>query len=122
MTGLYAKAIAGAALLALTTWITGLASGGMTDQETVAVVSAFVVGGGGIFLIPMSPAWVNTYGKAVWTAIAAFLASLWAAVPDGVSQVEWLTMAVAVIVSTGVVAVVPNARRSEVITQSPAPV
>lgn len=120
MIGLYAKAIAGALALALTAWITGLQDELMTAQEWVAVSAAFVVGGGAVWLIPNQQSGLAKYGKAITAFIAAGLASLWTALNDVVvSQTEVLTIILAMLAVGGVVAIVPNARRSEAAPVAP---
>jgi hypothetical protein len=112
--GLYAKALAGAAVAGLTAAITGLADGSLSGYEWTVVAGAVLVALAGIFTAD-NVKWFK-YAKAVTAALIAAVGALGVALLDGggVSSAELLGLLVALLGSGGLTAVVPNAVESDV--------
>lgn len=51
---------------------------------------------------------MKRYAKGILAAVIAGLTALQSALPDGVTQSEWITVALATLIAGGVVAGVPN--------------
>lgn len=115
MIGTYTKCIIAAVMAGVTAAITALNdNGNITLLEWVVVASAVVVTGGAVFAVPNVPASVRRYGKAIVAAVLAGLGSVAVALTDGgVSNAEWLTIALAVIGGLGPTYIAPNAALSD---------
>jgi len=112
--GLYAKAILGAIGAGLTATITALSDGNISTFEWTVIAGAVLAGLGFVWLVPNTPEPVRKYGKMIVAALIAVAGGVGAAVVDGsgVSQAEWLGVAVALLSGLGVY-VAPNAASSD---------
>ncbi|OYO16649.1 hypothetical protein CGZ93_17975 [Enemella dayhoffiae] len=110
--GLYAKAIVGAVLAGLAATVTALDDGTITGPEWLTITITVLVGLGAVWAIPNAPRWVAGYGKAAASGLVAALGSLATAWPDGITQAEAITAAIALLTNLGVTWAVPNAPTS----------
>lgn len=116
--GLYAKALAGAAVAGLSAYSVAVQDGsGITASEALVIVGTVLVALGGIFLIPNVPEGVRVYGKAILGAVIALVGTLGTGLTDGgLSQVEVVGAIIAFIVALGLVGVTSNAASSDPVT------
>lgn len=113
--GLYAKAIAGAAVAGLTAALTALEDGTITGPEWAGIVATTLVGLAAVWAVPNLPAGIARYGKAGTAAVVAGLGAAGTALTGGaLTTADWIMIAIAVITSTGLVYTVPNADRSSI--------
>lgn len=122
--GLYAKAVGGALAAAGTAAITALSDGHINTLEWVTIIGAFVAGLGAIAAVPEFPINIAKYFKAITSGLVGGLASLSAVLVSGhgFTQMDWINIAIAVIVGTGLVHVTKNASESETMHQATTPV
>jgi hypothetical protein len=115
--GLYAKAIGGALAAAGTAAITALQDGHINTLEWVAIASAFVAAAAAIAAVPEFPVSVAKYYKAITSGLVAGLGSLSTILVSGhaFTSADWINIAIAIFVGTGLVHVTKNAAESETI-------
>lgn len=116
MLGLIAKAIIASAAAAAASIITALSDGTITGPEGITAGVAFLVALGGVWLIPNLPGPVAIYGKAITAGLIAAAGSFSAVLVDTgwpLSLAQWLTVAGAAVVGSGLVGIAPNAARSD---------
>jgi len=115
--GLYAKAIGGALAAAGTAAITALQDGHINTLEWVAIASAFVAAAAAVAAVPEFPVSVAKYYKAITSGLVAGLGSLSTILVSGhaFSSADWINIAIAIFVGTGLVHVTKNAAESETI-------
>lgn len=113
--GLYAKAVGGAVIAGLSAVVAALADGHIDPLEWATVAGAVLVGLGAVWVIPEFPVSVGKYLKAITSGLVSGLASFSAIAINGhlPTQQEWITIAVAVAIGSGLVHVTKNAAASQ---------
>ena len=115
--GLYAKALAAAAVAGLGAYSTAIQDGsGLSASEVVGLIITVLVAAGAVWAVPNIPDGVRVYGKMFVGAIVAGLGTLGTGFTDGsLSQVEVISAVVAFIVALGLVGVTSNAASSDLV-------
>lgn len=118
--GPYAKAASATVVAGFTAAIGALADGGINGVEWAGIAVTVLVAAGAVYAVPNFPSRARSYAKAITAGLVGGLGSLGIALTDGggVSQAEWLTIAIAVLVGAGLVSQVPNALQSGEVIQS----
>lgn len=113
--GLYAKAIAGAAVAGLGSYSAAIQDGsGVSGSEWLALAVTVLVAAGAVWAVPNIPASVASYGKAFVGAAVAVLGTLGTSWTDGsLTQIEVISAIVAGIVALGLVSATSNAAESD---------
>lgn len=119
--GLYAKAVGAALAAAGTAAITALGDGHIDNLEWVTIGGAFLAALGAVWAVPEFPVSISKYMKAITAGLISGLASLSAALVSGnpFTQQDWINIAIAVVVGTGLVHVTKNATESETLMTVP---
>jgi hypothetical protein len=113
--GLYGKAFSGAVVAALGAYSNALQDGsGITASEWIVIVLAFIASFGIVWSIPLTPAVLATYGKLVFSGLAAAGSSLVQGLIDGnLTQPEVITAVIAFCLASGLTGAVSNAAGSD---------
>lgn len=115
--GQITKAIIGAAVAASGAVTTALQNGVIEPPEWITIVIAFIVAGTGVYFTTNLDAGVLKYAKAITGGVLAGLAAFGTALAGGgwpLSIDEWVVVASAAVVGSGLVGIAPNAAASDV--------
>lgn len=113
--GLYAKAIGGAVIAGLSAAVAALTDGHIDMLEWVTVASSVLAGLVAVWAVPEFPVSIAKYLKGITSGLISGLASFSAFAVNGhlPTQQEWITIAVAVAIGSGLVHVQKNAAESQ---------
>lgn len=111
--GLYAKVLVAALVAGLNAYIAATPAG-VSATEWIATGITVIVALGVVWAIPLTPAWLATYGKALFGGLVAAGGSITPSLMDGsLTTDEVLKAIVAFILATGITGVAPNASASD---------
>lgn len=118
--GLYAKSVGAAVVAGLSSAIAALADGHIDTSEWIVIATSVLVGLGAVWAMPEFPVSLAKYLKAMTSGLVSGLASFGTFAVNGhlPTQAEWITIAVAVVIGTGLVHVQKNAVQSETLQQT----